>query len=696
LEEKHNHIKNQTSIFLKVLLGFGIMSGLLLTAYYFTNENLSSLKDNLKILGLPNPKQELRMDVIRKIDETESIVKKYTVNKDSFLLVEFDSTVKEIGSTMDQLAHLSSDNVMYYDNLMKLGLFINNKINVEDQLIGLAGAYDSGSEFADITSEISKETKTNSVPKPDSIRQLEKSDNFFQRFFSARGLRVKQKDQSSDYQPPVSIPAVKLKEIIRKAEKSETEKTAVYLNEMLLLMNKDDQIQDSIRSVASQLEKLEVTESLKLANKLSDETTDKTGNILSTIILSGILIMILFLIIVYFEVRKGELLKQALIKEKQNTEKLAKVKEEFLANMSHEIRTPMNVIAGFSDQLLKTDLSNDQQKLLLNIKRSSNHLINVINEILDYSKMESGNISFETIPFNIKEIINDVYESFKTSAQNKGIKLNYEIDEAVAKKLSGDPVRLKQILLNLTGNAIKFTEKGTVEIICKLWEGNNEFQTVLFEVKDSGIGIAPEATDRIFDQFTQADASVTRKYGGTGLGLAITKKYVELQGGEIGVRSELEKGSTFYFRIGYPIVSEENKEKVQALSLEKLNLQILSGKRILIVDDDEMNKALATYILENYDVDIDSADNGKDALEKIKEENYDLILMDLHMPEMSGIEVVSQIRKRNIDTPVIAITGNVLKTEKEKCMSAGMNEFISKPYDESELLQKIINLLLTI
>jgi CheY-like chemotaxis protein len=257
-------------------------------------------------------------------------------------------------------------------------------------------------------------------------------------------------------------------------------------------------------------------------------------------------------------------------------------------------------------------------------------------------------------------------------------------------------VRLKQILLNLTGNAVKFTESGTIDIICKVWEGDHQAQTLLFEVKDTGVGIASEAQEKIFEQFTQADSSVTRKYGGTGLGLAITKKFVEMQGGEIGVKSETGTGSTFYFRITYPVSTNQSDEMISSQSVELMNLQVLSGKRILIVDDDELNKALAAYILENYDADIETASDGKEALDRIREENYDMILMDLHMPEMSGIEVVKEIRKRKINTPVIAITGNVLKSEKEKCMSAGMSEYISKPYDESELLKKIINLLLTI
>jgi len=385
----------------------------------------------------------------------------------------------------------------------------------------------------------------------------------------------------------------------------------------------------------------------------------------------------------------NERLRKELIREKKNTEKLAKAKEEFLANMSHEIRTPMNVIMGFTDQLLKTDLNNEQQKFMLNIKRSSKHLITVINEILDYSKMESGVINLENIPFSVQEVVDDVHIAFKSIAEKKGVSLQYSIDESVTKKVLGDPVRLKQILLNLTGNAVKFTEKGSIEIRCKLWGTEEQSQTLLFEVQDTGIGIPGEAQSSIFEQFTQADSSVTRRYGGTGLGLAISKKLVELHNGEIAVKSSPGKGSVFYFTISYTLPPEGNDEQ-KAQLVEIKNTHLLGGKRILIADDDEMNKFLAQHILSGYNVDVDTAANGKEALEKIVNEYFDVVLMDLHMPEMGGIDVVTAVRKKGIHVPVIAITGNILGSERDKCFSVGMNEYISKPYDEQELLQKII------
>jgi signal transduction histidine kinase len=456
-------------------------------------------------------------------------------------------------------------------------------------------------------------------------------------------------------------------------------------------MDHHDKIQDSIRAISTILEKLETAESLAKIDKLSEETTNKTGDILSSIIILGFLAMVLFTIVVYREVRFNDRLRKELIHEKKNTEKLAKAKEEFLANMSHEIRTPMNVIMGFSDQLLKTDLTNDQQKFLLNIKRSSKHLITVINEILDYSKMESGVITLENIPFSLHEVISDVHATFSSSAEKKGIVLKYFIDDAISKKVLGDPVRLKQILLNLTGNAVKFTDSGEISIRCRLWSEEGGSQTLLFEVQDTGIGIPEEVQSSIFEQFTQADSSVTRKYGGTGLGLAISKRLVELHNGKIAVKSEKGQGSVFYFKITYSLSADLSEQTSQQNELR--NAQLLAGKHILIADDDDMNKFLAQHILETYNVNVGTAANGKEALEKIINEYYDVVLMDLHMPEMGGIDVVKNIRKKGINIPVIAVTGNVMKSEKENCINAGLNEYISKPYDENELLQKIIDLL---
>jgi signal transduction histidine kinase len=688
-------VKNYKGIFWKVVLGFTITAFLLAMAYWITYDNLNTLKNNLSTLSKPNPKYSERKLVVSKINETEMYVKRYTINKNREYLYKCDSCMNVLGEKMYELKRMAINNPSYDEGLNRLSRHINEKLSIARQRIELANAFSSGKEMSAAIDRIVIPEKKTILPEIEERKEPTEKKSFFSRFFTREKNKVKKADTVPvTAQEDASVTAGYLKEMLHQAELKETEKSNQYLRESLSLISKDDRLQDSISQVSDSLEKMEMEEALAGINKLTEEATNKTANILSSLIIIGLLVMLLFVVVVYREVRFNERLRKELIREKKNTEKLAKAKEEFLANMSHEIRTPMNVITGFTDQLLKTDLSSDQQKFLLNIKRSSKHLLTVINEILDYSKMESGVITLESIPFSVKEVMDDVYEAFKGVAEKKDISLRFTIDEPVKNKVIGDPVRLKQILLNLTGNAIKFTSKGSVEVRCKLWEAEEERQTLLIEVEDTGIGIPAEAHAIIFEQFTQADTSVTRKYGGTGLGLAISKKLVELHKGEIAVKSEPGKGSMFYFTISYYLPASENEDHLHVAEVK--NTARLRGKRILIADDDEMNKFLAQHILAAFETDIDTAANGREALEKAVNEYFDVVLMDLHMPEMSGMDVVAAIRKKGIDVPVIAVTGNVLGTEREKCLKAGMNEYISKPYEENELLQKVIDQLPTV
>lgn len=383
--------------------------------------------------------------------------------------------------------------------------------------------------------------------------------------------------------------------------------------------------------------------------------------------------------------------------QKERAEDSEKAKEQFLANMSHEIRTPMNAILGMTRLLLEQDPRTDQLKYLNSIKHASDNLLVIINDILDLSKIEAGKINLEKIPFNLRNEINAVYETMKVNADDKGLNLLTVVDENCPNTIIGDPYRLSQILLNLTGNAIKFTEKGNVTIQTTCTLEDNQV-VVKFSVIDSGIGIAKDKLDYIFDMFTQETSSTTRKFGGTGLGLAICKKLIELQGGNITVESEPGKGSIFSFAIPFAIgkdIAEHNAKddhKQQVVATMK-------NVRILLVEDNEFNQMVAVDTLERAieGAKVTVAGNGKIAIDMLLNNTFDIVLMDIQMPEMDGHEATKNIRSNSDEKinsiPIIAMTASVIKAEVDKCFESGMNEFVGKPFSVGELLEKMSKLL---
>jgi len=380
--------------------------------------------------------------------------------------------------------------------------------------------------------------------------------------------------------------------------------------------------------------------------------------------------------------------------EKEKAEASEKAKHQFLANMSHEIRTPMNAIKGMTDILIRRNPKEDQKEYLDGIKQSSDSLLVIINDILDISKIEAGKVELEQEPFSVVELVNNVHTIMQFKAEEKGLELLKDIP-AENLTVQGDATRLRQILINLIGNAIKFTEKGLVTTSVRS-EQTGEKLNVHFTVSDSGIGIDQDRMEKIFQSFEQAYSDTSRKFGGTGLGLSISKKLVELHDGTIWVESEKGKGSQFHFTIPYAIA----ETAAGATRAEDSNVNIadeLKGIRVLLVEDNQFNAVVAQEELEDAieGINITVAENGLIAVEKLKSSAFDVILMDVQMPVMNGFEATKAIRNfgnEKAHTPIIAMTANVLKEEVDLCYQAGMNDFIGKPFDTNELIQKIFNL----
>ena len=381
-----------------------------------------------------------------------------------------------------------------------------------------------------------------------------------------------------------------------------------------------------------------------------------------------------------------------LLKAKELAEASEMAKEKFLANMSHEIRTPMNAIYGLANILKDKDLSKEDLESVLAINHSADNLIRIINDILDFSKIESGNVQLEQASFNLKDVISGVQQTLNLEAAEKQVILNTIIEPQVPEVFIGDEGRLRQILLNLINNAIKFTEEGRVDTRVSVKQQTPSSCTLLFKVQDTGIGIPEKKLKSIFRSFTQASDETSRKYGGTGLGLTIAKELIELQSGAIDVHSVEGEGSTFTFSIKFAL--DTNLQAAKPEEVEQYTYRELTAYRFLMAEDNPMNQLLARKVFAKWNCSIDFANNGKLAIAKLSEKEYDLVLMDLQMPEMDGYQATKYIRKELTgsvsDIPIIAITAHALSGESEKCISIGMNDYISKPFDQQELYGKIL------
>lgn len=364
-------------------------------------------------------------------------------------------------------------------------------------------------------------------------------------------------------------------------------------------------------------------------------------------------------------------------------------KQQFLSNMSHEIRTPINAIVGFTKVILKTDLTIKQKEYLTAIKTSGNSLIILINDILDLAKVDAGKMTFVKTPFKLALSVSAMLHLFETKIQENNIELIIKYDPKIPEILLGDSVRLNQIILNLVSNAVKFTKNGKISVSVNLLNEDQESLNIEFTVKDTGIGIPEDKIPHIFENFQQASNATSSLYGGTGLGLAIVKQLVEQQGGDISVKSKLNEGSTFSFRLCFKKTDDLVDDQLDQIELDS----DVANIKVLVVEDVALNQLLMKTILDDFGFESDIAANGRIAIEKLRKNAYDVILMDLQMPEMNGFEATEYIiNEMNSTIPIIALTADVTTVDVEKCKAAGMNDYVAKPIDENILYAKIMSL----
>lgn len=724
--EMKEHSSN-LNIKFKLIFGYSLIILAVVVAAFFSYISFTKLLDSVEELTEPDTKSIKLNQILTDISEAESSTRSYILTRDKSYLDNYYEYVASINKNINELRILTQVNESQYLKVDSIDRLFGEKVESLNSFIDLKNSRQNTDFSSRALKQITKNardsarktttlTTTTEVTTIKPFGPLGKEEEEEKGLFDVikkifTGKEADEADTTkaedvltetkitvdtmvtSEYQPDTILSNVK--RILSNLQAQETRFNRLLTTKELEMLKKDSHIMSSIRTIIKELEEEEraLSESKAAEAKMVADTFSKT---ILTIGIIALIAGIIFILLILHDVNKSNFYKKQLLAAKRHAEQLARIKEDFLSNMSHEIRTPLNAIIGFSEQLYGTRLSTRQHEFLHAVRTSSDHLLSTVNDILDFQKIEAGKLKIEKIPFRMYHVIREVYQSLKLKADEKQLKIVYTIEQSLEDMtLEGDPFRLKQVLFNLISNAIKFTDQGNVKILCHAKAILQNKLLVKIVVEDTGIGIPEDKMEHIFQGFSQADATTTRKYGGTGLGLSISKKLVEMQDGKLSVESTPGKGSVFSIEIPY-VITEAAVAEISHQSPLELNTIPLEDKFVLIVDDDEFNVSLAGTILSKWKVNCATATNGHEALEMIKKENYDLILTDLHMPGMSGLDLAKNIRRLNdkkSTVPIIALTANVAEKVQRHLLENGMDDLLLKPFKETDLYQKLTHYL---
>lgn len=705
---------------IKVIAAFSLLAIGLMTAIYFSINSFNQISASVEILAQPNEKSVHLNQLLTGVSEAESQVRAYTLTQGDPYLLKYENSLNKVFGKLDTLRALTVTQPWQRQRIDSIGLLMEQKITGLNKFMELKAHTDQQTFSAKALSRIDQGTKDSvkinkalktthrqveenlqSLPRV-NIEPVEKK-GFFSRLFGGKNKQSSVTMEQSDSlltttRTEVSIDTIVISEPtadslmgnVRKILKEVQQEESIYRRQLtgqeLALLENDQAIMDQIRKMILELDREEDLTSLANA-RAARRVATKASVIIFMISCAGLLMSLIFMILIVKDITRSNYYKKNLELARKRADHLRQIKEQFLANMSHEIRTPLNAIIGFTEQLRKSPLPKQQKEQVKAISTSSDFLLAIVTDILDLSKIEAGQLRFEKKDFELRNLMEETCYVIQSKVPDKGIKLIKDFPEG-SFFLLGDPFRLQQVLYNLLSNAIKFTEEGEVTIRFDAMDNGFGKYVVTIEVRDTGIGMDPEQLSYIFENFSQADESITRKYGGTGLGLSITRKLVELQGGRISVESEKGKGSLFQVTIPYlkgdVQLIEERQEKDSKASGS------WSGKKILLAEDDPINALLLKTILRKWGILTEEAVNGFEALEKIEKEHYDLVLTDIHMPGMSGIQLVQEIRSlenKKAKTPVVAVTANAMQQDLNTYLEQGMDHYLVKPYTEEDLIQ---------
>lgn len=652
-----------------MMFAFGLVSA----AGYLAYNSLSSIVSSIRVKSRPDMRLMLIRDLTSGLDKAENSVRLYRLTQNKSDIKPYYKVIDGIDEKIDSLRSASVKDTQLLARIDTISLLIEDNMIVWNNMIDLYHT-DSLDIYIDtLTAKIAVGTLNKEKPEKNILRRV----------FSRKAIKDEARMLEEQHQ----------QELIRdlnKIEKQDSIKRYQLLETETKLAETGHEIRERLYMLISRMEH-NIISSINENSRAADQLALKTYRWLAYFALFGVMLIFAVLWVVIRYVRKTREYQKALEKSKEETEKLANTKELFMANMSHELRTPVNAIYGFSEQLEHEALNEPGSRMLGIIKSASTHLLQIVNDILDYSKLQNAKIELVPDHFMPEPLFEELRLLLSGNAQEHQSQLNCMIHPSVPKVLYGDAHRLKQILFNLIGNACKFTHKGMITFSAEASEITQNGFDLIINVKDTGIGIPADMQSKVFEDFTQADAGTSRKYGGTGLGLSIVKKLVELHKGSIHLVSEEGKGTEITCILPYQTGDENKLKETEAHYKIPESVRKL---RVLIADDEAYNRMLFKTIFSRWRVYFEEADNGISALEKIQANNFDLVFMDARMPEMDGITATKMIRNQmNLSAeklPVICTSATHSTEDMKTYLDLGMNDFLPKPFSEQMLLEILL------
>ena len=654
-----------------------IIGTVVVTIGYFSYQNLSKIVNYIQQATYPDNKIFVIKEIESDLNALENTVRLYALTKNYNVLDEFYTHEDEISSNLKALSGFKVENkfdLMLIDSISKLS---QEKLDLWNEILNIhlskKGIFPA---FSKLYSNL-EEKETDKVAAENKIENVAQNN--------ADTLKT-----ITD--TTISGSAIERKTIKKKIQKLEWEIYRNSKNKNVLetqLIEKNVAISNKITTLISETETRSENALLQKTTE-ADRLAEVTYERLAQFVVSAVVLLFAALFVLFSYLSKARKVELALTNARAKAEALARAKEQFAANVSHELRTPVNAIYGLSEQILQKKPDSKIAEMMTIIFKSAAHLRSIVNDTLDFSKIQSGKLKLESINFYPCEIMEEVYQLFKYDANHKGIDLKLICDDINQTVVIGDSLRLKQIMINLTGNAIKFTNDGEVIIKVKLLENNNIVELQI-QIIDTGIGIEEKKLNVVFDEYVQIEDLTGKKYHGTGLGLTIVKKLVELQGGKIKLESIQGFGTNVSVTLFYPKgeQTEHEKETNEIPEIPETFRQL----SVLIADDEEYNLFLLKNILQKWNVRFKEVKNGKEAIKAVCDEHFNIVLMDINMPEINGIEAAKEILRCDAETKIIAVTAATEQLDQKECFEAGMKGFLFKPFSEKDLFEKINSLI---